>query len=131
RLCGVRVARSPEDGHAGEFRNSLLQKFQSFPAYLWGKGRQSSNVSSRSCKASDESVGNGVANLRHDNGNRSCRFFGGTGCCRTTRDDDIHLETHQLGDERRNAIKFSLCRSPLNDNVFPLYVPKFAQTLPE
>ena len=29
------------------------------------------------------------------------------------------------------AIEFSLCISPLNDNVFPLHVAKLAQTLPE
>src|SRR5262249_32707826 len=30
-----------------------------------------------------------------------------------------------------DAIEFSLCISPLNDNVLPLYVSKLAQTLPE
>ena len=50
---------------------------------------------------------------------------------RTSRDDDVYLETHQLGRKRREAIGFSLCISPLNDNVFPLHVPKLAQTLPE
>ena len=59
------------------------------------------------------------------------RFLGGTGCCRTSRDDDVYLETHQLGRERGEAIEFSLRISPLNDNVFPLHVPKLAQTLPE
>jgi hypothetical protein len=29
------------------------------------------------------------------------------------------------------AIQFSLCKPPLNDNVFPLHVPKLAQTLPQ
>ena len=47
------------------------------------------------------------------------------------RDDDVYLETHQLGRERREAIEFSLRISPLNDDVFPLHVPKLAQTLPE
>ena len=32
---------------------------------------------------------------------------------------------------RMEATEFSLSRSPLNDNVFPLHVPKIAQTLPE
>ena len=58
---------------------SLLQKLQSFSAYLWGKGGQSSDVSTRSRKAGDEPVGNRIAILRHDNGNRSCRFLGGDG----------------------------------------------------
>ena len=45
-----------------------------------------------------------------------------TGC-----DDDVHLETHQLGRERGKPIEISLRGSPLNDNVFPLDVPEFAQ----
>ena len=49
----------------------------------------------------------------------------------TTRDDDVYLETHQFGRERGEAIEFPLCISILNDNVFPLHVPKLAQTLPE
>ena len=49
--------------------------------------------------------------------------------CRTSRDDDVYLETHQLGRERGEAIEFSLCISILDDNVLPLHVPKLAQTL--
>ena len=47
------------------------------------------------------------------------------------RDDNVYFETHEFGRKRGEAIEFSLCRSPLNDNVFPLHVPKLAQTLPE
>ena len=36
----------------------------------------------------------GSLSLRHDNGNGDSCFLGGTGCCRTTRDDDVYLETH-------------------------------------
>ena len=55
----------------------------------------------------------------------------GTGCCRATRDDDVYLETHELSRKRSEAIALSFCKSPLNDNVFPLDVPKLPQTLPE
>ena len=51
--------------------------------------------------------------------------------CRTSRDDDVYLETHEFGRKLRQAIGFSLCRSPLDDNVFPLHVSQLAQTLPE
>ena len=55
----------------------------------------------------------------------------GTGCWRTSRDDDVYLEAHQLSRERGEAIEFSLMMSSLNDNVFALDVPKLTQTLSE
>ena len=50
---------------------------------------------------------------------------------RTGGDDDIHLETHELGRKRGEAIEFSLCIAILNDNIFPLHVAKLAQPLPQ
>ena len=47
------------------------------------------------------------------------------------RDDDIHVETHELGREVGQAVEFSLRLSILNDNVFTLHLAKLAQTLPE
>jgi hypothetical protein len=55
----------------------------------------------------------------------------GTSRTRTTRDDDVYLKTHELGREGGKAIEFSLRKSPLNDNVFSLHVPKLAQILSE
>jgi putative ABC transport system substrate-binding protein len=49
----------------------------------------------------------------------------------TARDDDVYLETHELGRECGKAIQFPLGRSPLNDNVFSVHVTKLAQTLLE
>jgi len=51
---------------------------------------------------------------------------GSTGRASASRNDDVYLETHQFG---RNTILFSI--SPLDENVFPLLIPKLAQTLPE
>ena len=56
-------------------------------------------------------------------------FLGGTGCCRTSRDDDVDFETNQFGRQVRQPIVFSLGPAPLNDNVFPLHVAKLAQAL--
>ena len=69
--------------------------------------------------------------LRHDNGNRNGCFLGSHGLLPTSRNDDVYFETHQFGGKRGEAVQFSLCISPLNDNVFPLHVSKLAQTLPE
>ena len=45
--------------------------------------------------------------------------------------DDVYLETHQLSGQRGEATRFSLCSSPLNDDVLSLDISKLAQTLPE
>jgi hypothetical protein len=82
-------------------------------------------------QASDDPIPNRISFVRHDNGNRVRRFLGGTGYWRTGRNDNVYLETHQLGRERGEAIEFSLCISILNDNVFPLHVAELPQTLPE
>ena len=50
---------------------------------------------------------------------------------RTSRHDNLNVETHQLGRERGEAMEFSLCKSPLYDDVFPLHVCKLPQALPE
>src|SRR5438093_13466692 len=60
----------------------------------------------------------------------SC-FFGEAVYCRTTRDDDIHVETHQFGRKVGKPLCFALRISPVNNDVFPFHVAKLAQTLPE
>src|SRR5215471_19671434 len=59
------------------------------------------------------------------------RFPGCAYIAGTTRYDDVYLQAYQFGSEHRKAIHFSLIRSPLNDNVFPLYIPQLAETLAE
>src|ERR1051325_3947578 len=82
-------------------------------------------------QAGNKPAGDRIGVLRHDNRNRGSCVLDGTGCCRTTRDNDVNLEIHQLGRERGETIEFSLCKSPLYDNVFPLHVSKLTQTLLE
>src|SRR5215467_4880194 len=82
-------------------------------------------------QARNKPVSNRINVIRHDNGNRSSCLLGSTGYCRTTRDDDVYLETHKLGGKLTQPISFSLCISLLNDDIFPLRVPKFAQALAE
>src|SRR4029077_9330885 len=67
----------------------------------------------------------------HDNGNRVSSFLGSLRIRRAGRDNDVHVETNQLGRKIGQSIEFSLCISVLNDNVFPLHVTEVAQTLAE
>src|SRR4029453_17924457 len=110
-LSCARVGRIPEDSHAREPGNDLLQKLQLFSAYLWGKRGQSSNVPTWPRKTGNEPVANRVKIKPHAAGDRNSGFLGGTGLCGTSRDDDVYLKTHKFGRKRGEAIWFSLCVS--------------------
>jgi hypothetical protein len=53
------------------------------------------------------------------------------GCWASRCYDDVNFDPDQLGREVGEPIKLSLCKSVLNDNVFPLDVPELAQSLSE
>src|SRR5207245_11176258 len=89
------------------------------------------NVPTKSRKAVLEPVSNRVIVERQDNGNRNSCFFGEAVYRRPTGHDDIYLKTHEFGRKFRKPLGFTLGPSRLNDNVFPLHVPKLAQTLPK
>jgi hypothetical protein len=57
--------------------------------------------------------------------------FGATGYSRAPRDDDVYLKTHELSQKRSYPVSFSLRKSPLDDNVFPLNISKLVQSLPK
>src|SRR4030095_5369505 len=100
------------------------------PLISWAR-LESCNIPTWARQAGDEAVPNRIAILRHDDGNRCRRCLDGAGCGGTPRDDDVYLETHQLGRKGGQAIAFPLCLSPLDDNVSPFHISKLAQTLPE
>src|SRR5262249_24683849 len=96
-----------------------------------GKVGQSSNVPAGSRKAGHDSTSNRSNLLRHHNRDSLRRFLGSTGVWRTSRNDYVYLETHQLGRQLRQPIEFSLRPPILNYNVFLLQVSKLPQALSE
>ena len=74
----------------------------------------------------DEPASDRIDILRHHNGDRSRSSLGGTGRARTSCDYDIYLEAHQFDGKRPDTIGVALTRSVVNNNVFPLHVPKLA-----
>ena len=122
--------RIPEDSHAGKLGNNLLQKLQSFTAYLRGKRGQTSDVSPGRARLATNPLLTGSLSNAMTMGIVQLLPWQ-DGLYRTTRDDNIYLETHQLGRKLGQSIEFSLRISVLNDNVFPLHVAEFPQTLSE
>ena len=89
----------------------------------------SRNVSTRPRQAGNESRPNGITTEGHDDRDHLSCVLRSLDCFIPCGHDDVDLDMDQLGRERGEAIEFSLCISILNDNVFPLDVPKLAQTL--
>ena len=85
--------------------------------------------------AGNETAPNRIAIHNHDYGNGGGGLLGRTRISQTSRNDDIHLHTHQLSRERGEAIAVSVRASVraagLNDYIFPFDVTEFTQTLPE
>ena len=102
-----------------------------FAAHLRRQSRQSSNVATWSRKTCDEPAADRIGILRHDNRNRRSCFLHTTGYRRTTRDDEVDFETHELGGKLAAALDFSFCRAPFDDDVLTLNVSELAETLAE
>ena len=66
---------------------------------------------------------------RHDNGDRRGRLLGRYGSGVGPRDDDIHLESDQLGGEVRQPFTLSVRETVLTNKVPALDVAKLTETL--
>jgi hypothetical protein len=77
------------------------------------------NVCARPRQACDKSTAHRIKDIGHDEGDRMGRLLGSASyTIATRRDDDIHIEAHQFGRQRGEAIKFSVSISILDDNIF-------------
>jgi hypothetical protein len=82
-------------------------------------------------KAGDESAPYGIINERHDDRDRPGGLLGGLGRCPTHRDDDVHLQTDQVGREGGVAIILALGPSGLDGDVLTVHIAQLAQALAE
>src|SRR5581483_3344271 len=90
---------------------------------------QSRNIPAWVGEAGDKPRADGVIIKRHDDGNRSSRFFGHPRIRRTGGNNDIHTKMNQRRGEPGEAIEFSVGVSILNEDVFPLHITKLAESL--
>jgi hypothetical protein len=70
-----------------------------------------------------------MASARHHNRDRACSFLGLQTRTRAIRDDNIHLETHQLGGKMGESIAFALGGPVFDGNVLTVYVTEFTEPL--
>ena len=89
------------------------------------------NIPAWPCEAGDEPVPNRIGYDPRDNGDCAGRLLGCQGCSRVPSNNDVNLETGQLGHELREPLDPSLRRSVLDDDGPALHVAALAQPLPE
>ena len=94
----------PRTATREELRKGLLQKLESFSGQLRGKAGQSSDVPARSRKAGDKPASNRIAIEGHDDRKRVRRCLDGPGDGWAGGDDEVYIETQELGRERGDAI---------------------------
>ena len=72
-----------------------------------------------------------MQNERHDDRDRPGRLLDVLGRCLTLRDDDVHLQTDQVGREGGVAIILALGPSGLDGDVLTFHIAQLAQALAE
>ena len=78
-----------------------------------------------------EAQANRIARIDKDNGNRSGRIFCRLSGRRGNRDDNIDLETDQLGSRILELVGIPGSKPTFNQDVLPLNPPKISQSLKE
>ena len=132
RAHGPWVRRVRQDRHSGGPGHGLPQELQRFDDGIEADAEgQSGHVGPRMGKACDQSEPNGIARADHDDGDGCRRVLGGNGWGRRRRDDDVHLEPHQLGGKRGQPVKPALRKSVFDDDVLSFRPPVHAEPFPE
>jgi hypothetical protein len=72
-----------------------------------------------------------IGGARHDDGNGAGRLPHGRQRCRRSQHEDIDLQSHKFGCDRRKAAVISQCSAPLDDEILPLDIAEFAHALRE
>ena len=72
-----------------------------------------------------------INNARHDDGDRARRFFGSPDRWHSNRNDDVHLQTDQLGRKVGEPVVRPRRPSGLNRDVLTFHIAQLAQAVPE
>src|SRR5207253_552568 len=125
------IGRIGENGDAARRRQHVADELDAFAGQFRGDARNSGDVAARPRKAGDEPGADWISRVRHDDGDfvrgLLCRLSGGG----EPGDDDVDLETDQLGGQLRKPVELSVRRSKLVTNVLPFDIPEIAHALPK
>src|SRR5262245_33433611 len=121
------ISRNEEDGYLSDLGDGLLEQLNRFAGYLGACcSAHAGDVSPRPCETGDETALNGVSTCSHDDGDRLRSILSWLVCGRSTRNDDVDLETNEVGREGREAFEVAVGPSVLDDEVLSLNPAQFA-----
>ena len=124
-----RVIGLVKDGDTGKFRHRVFEQLQTLAAEIPGQVGKAGNVAAGTGKAFNKPCLDRIKPLTHHNdGNRLSRILGradhrGPSC----HDDDIDLESNQLGQKIRKPIALTFRIAVLGSDVLSFDVAKLAQ----
>src|SRR5574341_539436 len=124
----MKSTRIPEDRHARDCRNGLLEQLEPLAGNLWaGAVRHTSHVSTGAPEAGHELVLNRVSTARHDDRDRRRRLLGGLNGWRPDRHNDVYTNANQILRQTGELIPPGICKPALDEEVPTLYVAKLLE----
>ena len=126
--CRPWVLWIPEHSHAGELGNDFLEQLQPFSGQLRDHLGQPRDVAAGPRQALNQPTRNRVTRSRHNDRDCPGSFFGSQSIGSNGSDDDVNLETDEIGREVREAIVPTLRISVLDADVFSLDPSEVAET---
>src|SRR5262245_22226002 len=99
-LDNAGIGRVPQDRQPGECGEDLLQELQSLGCQLGCEKAGPCDVSSRTCKASNEASRNRITDGRHNDGDRLGRLPCGVGGLPSGSHDNVNVSLSEVVSER-------------------------------
>jgi hypothetical protein len=124
------IGRIPEDRHAGNTGDGLLEQLQELPAQLLTEERHPRDVPPGSCQAPDEPEADRIPAGQHHDRNRGGRLLRCANGGGSDRHDGVDLEANQLGRERGETVR-GVGPSGLYGEILTLYIAEFAERPPK
>ncbi len=121
----------PEHRHTRELGNHFPEQIQPFSSQLRTHLGQPCNVAAGPRQALNQPTGNRVIVTRHNDRDCPGSFFGSQRSGTSGSDDDINLETDEIGCEVREAITTTLRIAVLDGDVLALDPSEVAEPLTE
>src|SRR4030095_5616781 len=126
-----RFAHVEHERDADDLRHDLPEHLQQLSLYLCGKGAQAGHVAPRTPHAGDDASTNGIATRGHDDRYRPRGVLGRQRCWRSSRHDDVHLESNQASCEIGEPLSVAVGGAVLDHKVLAFDVAEFLKALAE
>src|SRR5262245_56781197 len=124
-----RIGRVREDRHPTDCGRDFLEQLQLLAGSV--HSGHPCDVPARACEVCAQTEANRIACVCYHNGDRLGRVLGCQGGLRRRHDDDVHLETNQLGGKVGHRVRPTLSKTSVDGDVLPFNPPELAQPFAE